>query len=93
MGEYRVRITADMTVPKKKNADFAKDAIISMIMGSGFEEKDFIIEIDKTGLVENAISPEEKNKTDSKKHSLSKEKKIIVKRKFTKGKNQKVRKK
>jgi hypothetical protein len=59
MGVYRVRIEAELSMPNKKNAESARDTIIKMLQESKFKEKDFIIIIDKTELVENlpAIEP------------------------------------
>ena len=54
-GDFRVRVEAEFTVPKKKNAETTKDKVVDMIKGSGFEEKDFIISIDRTELVENSL--------------------------------------
>jgi len=81
VGEYRVTLEAGFTVTKKKNAESTREAVIKMIKESGFEEKDFIISIDKSGLIEGLNKPEiikNKNKPEKK------EKKIInIKRKGT----------
>jgi hypothetical protein len=54
MGTFRVHVEADFTVPKKQNAEATQTTVKKMIKRSGFEEKDFVISIDKTELVQNS---------------------------------------
>ena len=53
MGTFRVHVEADFTVPKKQNAESTQDVVEKMIKKSGFKEKDFVISIDKSELIEN----------------------------------------
>jgi hypothetical protein len=80
MPTFRVDVQAAFTVPKKQNAESVRDTVIKMIRESGFEEKEFIIKIDKTELVEGLQTPALKEIDPVKE---KKEKKIIVKRRKT----------
>jgi len=84
MSEFRIDLTAGFTVTKKQNADYARDAVIAMLKNSGFEEKDFVITVEKTGLVENAFTPTV-GISKIKIVRPTKEKKIMMKRKTTDG--------
>jgi hypothetical protein len=52
MGDYRVSLQAAFTVSKRRNAESTRDAVIKMIRGSGFDEKEYVIAIDRTELTE-----------------------------------------
>jgi hypothetical protein len=60
MGDFRVDIEAGFTVPNKKNAESTKEKVIEMLHKSGFQEKDFIIRIDRGELPAKVETVEEK---------------------------------
>ena len=81
MADFRVDIEASFTVPNKKNAESTKDRTIEMLRKSGFEEKDFIIKIDRGELPTKVENVEEKiPKQPRKLQSRRKADKVVAKK-------------
>jgi hypothetical protein len=89
MGDYRIDIESSLIVPKKLNAEAARDSFIKMIKSSGFLEKDFEITVSKTEInpslakptvkIEKKIKDKKKIKIETKKDEKRKKiKKVNV---------------
>ena len=83
MGAFRVHVEAEFTVPKKQNAESTQTTVKKMIKKSGFEEKDFVISIDKTELIENS-SPARTKVDKVKEPRKSRVKRVVRKEKISK---------
>jgi len=83
MPDFRVKLSADFIVTKRKDAISARETIINLLKENGFEDKNFELSIDKIDKGEEKTQKVEIVKIPIVKPINKEEKKITVKRKLT----------